>query len=87
MEEEGSQHRGDSPTLLKKRVEFFKVPCIGSVNVERLDQWLYVPTQGQRVAQTGDERPFSLRVLVSDPSWESNLGHTGERLMHYQSAT
>ena len=67
MDEDGSQHRGDSPTLFEKRV-FFKVPHIGLVKVERLGQWLNVPcTQGQRVAQTRDERPFSLTALGSDP--------------------
>ena len=67
MEEDRSQHRGDSPTLFEKRMSSFKVPCIGLVKVERLGQWLNVPTQGRRVAQTGDERPFSLTVPGSDP--------------------
>ena len=57
MEEDRSQHRGDSPTLFKKHVSYFKVPHIGLVNVERLGEQLNVPTQGRRVAQT-ETKPF-----------------------------
>ena len=60
MEEDGSQHWGDSPTLFEKRVSSLKSLVIGLVKVERLGQRLNVPTQGWKVAQTGDERPFSL---------------------------
>ena len=67
MEENGSQHRGDSPTLFREVCELFKVPCIGLVKIERLGQWLNVPTQGQRVTQTEDGRPFSLTAPGSDP--------------------
>ena len=42
------------------------VPCIGLVKVERLGQWLNVPTQGRRVAQTGT-KPSSLMMPGSDP--------------------
>ena len=35
--------------------EFFKVPCIGLMKVERLRQRLNVPTQGRRVAQAGSD--------------------------------
>ena len=52
MEDDGSQHRGDSPTLFEK--------CVSSLN------WVS-EGQGQRVAQTGDERPFSLTAPGSDP--------------------
>ena len=48
--EDGTQHRGDSPTLFREEREFFKVPRIGLVKVERLGQRLNVPTQGRRVA-------------------------------------
>ena len=44
-----------------------KFPHIGLVEVGRLGQWLNVPTQGRRVAQTGDERPFSLTAPGTDP--------------------
>ena len=60
MEEDGSEHRGDSPTLFEKRVS------TGLVKVERLGQQLNVPTQGRRVAQTGT-KPFSLTAPGSDP--------------------
>ena len=43
--EKGSQHRGDSLTLLKKCCKFFKVPRIGLVEVGRLGQQLNIPTQ------------------------------------------
>ena len=47
---------------------FFKVPYIGLAEVSRLGQWLnFVPTQGRRVAQTGDERPISLMAPRSGP--------------------
>ena len=67
MEEDESQHQGDSPNLFQEECEFFKVPCLGLVKVERLHvgQWLNVPTQGRRVAQTGT-KPFSLMALGSD---------------------
>ena len=55
--------------------EFFKVPCIRLVKVERLGQ----PTQGWRVGQTGT-KPFSLTAPGSDPSWELNPGRIGQRL-------
>ena len=62
--------------------EFYKVPRIGLLKVERLGQRLNVPTQGRRVAQTRDERPFSLTAPGSDPQprieprphwWEANV--------------
>ena len=43
MEEDGSQHWGDSPTFFLEVCEFFKVPCIGLVKVERLGQRLNDP--------------------------------------------
>ena len=50
-----SKHRGDSPTH------------IGLVEVGRVGQQLNFPTQ---VAQTGDERPFSLtRCLTRNWTW------------------
>ena len=61
MEEDRSQHWGDSPTLFEKHV-----PHIGFVKVERLGQRPNVPTQGQRVDHTGI-KPFSLTVPRSDP--------------------
>ena len=39
---------GRFPYSFREVCEFFKVPCIGLVKVERLGQWLNVPTQGQR---------------------------------------
>ena len=51
------------------------------MKVERLGQWLNVPTQGRRVAQTGT-KPFSLTVPGSDPQlgiepgphwWEADM--------------
>ena len=57
---------GIFPYSFREAHEFFKVPCIGLVKVERLGQRLNVPTQGQRVAQTGT-KPFSLTALGSDP--------------------
>ena len=69
MEEDESQHRGDSSNLFQEECEFFRVPHLGLVKVERLHvhvgQWLNVPTQGRRVAQTGT-KPFSLMALGSD---------------------
>ena len=69
MEEDESQHRGDSPNLFQEECEFFKVPHIALVKVERLHvhvgQQLNVPTQGWRAAQTGTKR-FSLKVPGSD---------------------
>ena len=64
MEEDGSQHRGDSPTLFEKRVS--SLESLGLVKAERLGQRLNVPTQGRRVAQTGT-KPFSLMAPGSDP--------------------
>ena len=61
----GLQHWGGSPTLLREVLWDLKVTRIGLVEVGRLGQWLNVPTQGRRVAQTGDVRPFSLTVLGS----------------------
>ena len=51
--------------------------------VERLDQRLNLPTQGQTVARTGTN-PFSLTAPGSDPRYqipsrESNPGRIGER--------
>ena len=66
MEEDGSQHRGDSPTFFLEVCEFFEVPCIGLVKVERLGQRLNDPTQGWRVAQTGIQ-PLKLMAPGSDP--------------------
>ena len=63
----GRQHRGDYPTLFEKCCEFFEVPRIGLVEAGRLGQQLNVPSQGQRLAQTGDERPFSLTAPGTDP--------------------
>ena len=63
----GRQHRGDYPILFEKCCEFFKVPRIGLVEAGRLGQQLNVPSQGQRLAQTGDERPFSLTAPGTDP--------------------
>ena len=74
---------GDFPTLFKKCCGFFKVPRIGLVEVGRLGQRLNVPTQGRRVAQTGDERPFSLTA----PGSHTQLEIEPRRLMHYHSAT
>ena len=80
MDENGSQHRGDSPTLFEKCVSSL-VPHIGLVKVERLGQRLNVPTQGRRVAQTGT-KPFSLTAPGSDPQpgiepgphwWEADM--------------
>ena len=64
----GLQHRGDSPTLFEKCCGIFKVPCIGLVEVGRLGQWLNIPTQGHRIVQIGDVRPFSL-VLMDVECW------------------
>ena len=50
MEEDGSQHREDSPTLFEKRSQ--------KVNVETLGQ-------RRRVAQT-EKKPFSLTTPGSD---------------------
>ena len=48
--------------LFEKCCGFFKVPHIGFVEVGRPGPQLNIPTQGQEVAQTGDERPFSFMV-------------------------
>ena len=80
MEEDRSQHRGDSPTLFEKCHEFLKVPRTGLVKVETLGQQLNIPTQGRRVAQAEDERPFSLTVPGSDPQHGIK---PGERLTCY----
>ena len=75
------QHWRNSPTLFKNCCEFFKVPCIGLLQVGRLGQRLNVPTQGRRVAQTGT-KPFSLTTPESDPQpgieprphwWEAHM--------------
>ena len=66
MEEDESQYRGRLPYSFREECEFFKVPRIGSVKVERLGQRLNVPTQGRRVVQTGT-KPFSLTAPGSDP--------------------
>ena len=52
---------------IEKCCEFFKVSRIGLVDAGRLGQQLNVSTQGQRAAQTGDERPFSLSAPGSGP--------------------
>ena len=57
---------GRFPYSFREACEFFKVPRIGLVKVERLGQRLNFPTQGRRVAQTGT-KPFSLKALGSDP--------------------
>ena len=57
---------GDFPILFKKCFGIFKVPHIGLVEVGRLGQRFNVPTPGRRVAQTGDERLFSLTAPGSD---------------------
>ena len=57
---------GDFPTLFEKCCGIFKVPRIGLVKVERLSERLNVPSQGQRVAQTGNEMPFSHTAPGSD---------------------
>ena len=62
-----ASNTGEIPLLFEKCCGIFKVPRIGLVEVARLGQRLNVPTQGQRVAQTGDERLFSLTALGSDP--------------------
>ena len=55
-----------------------ETPVLGLAEVERLDQWLNVPTQGQRVAQTGDERPFSYGARIRSPAgnrtWAALVG-------------
>ena len=51
---------------------------IGLVKAERLGQRLNVPTQGQRVTQTGT-KPSHLRRWDQIPSQESNPGRIGER--------
>ena len=49
MEEDRSQHRGDSPTLFEKRVSSLKsLVTIGLVKDERLGQRLNIPTQGPK---------------------------------------
>ena len=77
---------------LRKCCGTFKVPRIGLVEVGRLGQRLNVPTQGRRVAQTGDERPSSLTAPGSDPQpgieprphwWEADtllIGHLSTHL-------
>ena len=57
---------GRFPYSFREACEFFKVPRIGLVKVERLSQRLNVPTQGRREAETGT-KPFSLTALGSDP--------------------
>ena len=54
------------PYSFREACEFFKVPRIELMKVERLGQWLNVPTQGRRVAQTGTQ-PFSLTAPGSNP--------------------
>ena len=78
---------GRFPYSFREACEFFKVPRIGLVKIERLGQRLNVPIQGRRVAQTGDVRPFSLTTPGSDPQpriepephwWETDalpIGH------------
>ena len=56
---------GRFPYSFREVCEFFKVPRIGLVKIERLGQRLNVPTQGRRVAQTGT-KSFSLTALGSD---------------------
>ena len=53
--------------VFEKCYGFFEVPWIGLLKVGRLGQQLNVPTQGRRVAQTVDERPFSFTVPGLDP--------------------
>ena len=53
---------------------FFKVLHIGLVEVGRLGQQLNVPTEGRTVAQTGDEKSFSLTALGLDPQLGVRLG-------------
>ena len=55
------------PLLFSRSAVGSKVPRIGLVEVGRLGQLLNVPTQGRSVAQTGDERPFSLIAPGPDP--------------------
>ena len=70
---------GKFPYSFREACEFFKDPNMELVKVERLGQELNVPTQGQRVAQTGT-RPFSLMMPGCEiPIQESNPGHIGER--------
>ena len=74
MEEDRSQHWEDSPTLFEKHVSSLKsLVTIGLVKDGRLGQWLNVPTQGWRVAQTGT-KPFSLTTPESDPQPEIEPG-------------
>ena len=72
---------GRFPYSFREAWEFFKVPSIGLVKIERLGQRLNVPTQGKRVAQT-ETKPFSFTALGSDPQpriehgphwWETDL--------------
>ena len=65
IEEDRSQHLGDS-YFFREACEFFKVPHIGLVKIERLGEQLNIPTQGQRVAQT-ETKSFSLTAPGSDP--------------------
>ena len=56
-----------------------KCLILGKWRLGDLSPWLNVPTQGERVAQIGDERPFSLMAPGSViPSWESNPGRIGD---------
>ena len=57
---------GRFPYSFREACEIFRVPRIGLVKVERLGQWLNIPTQGRRVAQTGTKL-FSLTAQGSDP--------------------
>ena len=58
-----SQYRGRFPYSSQ---EVLWVCSVRLVKVGRLGQRLNIPTQGRRVAQTGDERPFSLTAPGSD---------------------
>ena len=64
---------GKFPHSFREACEFFKVPRMGLVKDERLGQWLSVPTQGRREAQTGT-KPFSLTMPGSDPQSGIDLG-------------
>ena len=48
--------------LFSRTAVFFKVPCVGLVEIEKLDQWLNVPTQlGGQLRQ--EHSPSHLRHL------------------------
>ena len=54
--------------FFEKCCGIFKVPHIGLVEVRRLGQQLNVPTQGWRVVQAGDIRPFTSGAGIRSPA-------------------